>query len=338
MHATFRRVTLFAALFAGTLLSVLVVNQTMQLAQIGARIDPRLGDAIFWGILLVLGASLATPLVLILRLPSPLIPPEDAASPAFEAHLANLRRRLAQNPVLRDRALETREDVESALRTLDAQATDVTKAAASRAFVATAISQNGALDALFVLGLHARLIWDIAHTYYQRPPARELAYLYANVAATAFVAGEIDDLDVSEAMQPALSAVLGSAAGAIPGLQVASSIFVNSVISGTANAFMTLRVGILAREHSRAWVRPQRRALRRLAITQAGAMLGAITVAGAGRVSATIGRAAGKGVTDAVSSVGRRIVSAGGALKEGLTGKRGTDETPPATADAAGVP
>lgn len=61
MHATFRRVTLFAALFAGTLLSVLVVNQTMQLAQIGARIDPRLGDAIFWGILLVLGVSLATP-------------------------------------------------------------------------------------------------------------------------------------------------------------------------------------------------------------------------------------------------------------------------------------
>lgn len=335
MFAMWRRVVVFSSVCAGILFTVVVVNQTVQLAEFGARIDPRLGDAVFWGVLSVLVAAVAAPVVLILRLPSPLIPPEDPSAPEFEAHLARLRRRLASHPTLRDRPLETRDDIEGALRTLDAHAVDVARAAANRAFLATAISQNGALDTLFMLGLQTRLVWDIAHTYHQRPPARELAYVYANVIGTAFVAGELDDLDMSEAMQPALSAVLGSAAGAIPGFQVASTVFVSSVISGTANAFLTLRVGIIAQGYSRAFVRPQKRALRRSATAQAGVMLGAITVDGASRVSSAIARAAGKGVSDAMSGVGRRIAAAGGALKDGLMPKRPADPVP---REDAGMP
>ena len=94
------------------------------------------------------------------------------------------------------------------------------------------------------LGLQTRLVWDVAHVYSQRPSLRELSYLYANVVGTAFVAGEIEDADLSEQIQPVLSSVLGSTVSALPGLQTASTIFVNSVISGTANAFLTLRVGL----------------------------------------------------------------------------------------------
>lgn len=333
MNVTIRRLVFWGALFASIAFAVILVNQTLQLAEFGDRVDPRLGDAIFWGIVFVLGACLAVPIFLVLRLPKALVPPEEEEGPAFEQHLEGLRARLGKNPLVRDRPLGTREEVEAALVVLDARATEVVKASASRAFLTTAISQNGALDALLVLGLQARLVWDVSRVYYQRPAFREMTYLYANVLTTAFVAGEIDDADVSEAMQPALSAVMGSAAGALPGLQVASTVFVNSILSGTANAFLTLRVGIITQEYSRALTRRPKGVLRRLALARAGAMLGAIAVAGAAKVSTAIGRATGKAFTGAITGAGQRIASTGGAIRDRLTFGRGAkgkpdDETP----------
>ncbi|NIP57058.1 MAG: DUF697 domain-containing protein, partial [Gemmatimonadetes bacterium] len=162
-----------------------------------------------------------------------------------------------------------REEIEAALAALDDDAARAIKAAGSRAFLVTAVSQSGALDALVMLGLQSRLVWEVAHVYAQRPTLRDMAYLYANVLGTTFLATELDEAELSEAIQPVLSSVLGSAASAVPGLQVASAVFVNSVTSGTANAFLTLRVGIIAQEYSRALVRPERSTLRRSAIARA---------------------------------------------------------------------
>ena len=99
-----------------------------------------------------------------------------------------------------------------------------------------------------------------------------------------------DDLDLAEQVQPLVSGVLGSAAGAVPGLHAASALFVNSVVNGTANAFLTLRVGIIAKRYCGALVLPEPRAVRRFAVSQAAQMLGAIPVrsrpAGLSRASA----------------------------------------------------
>ena len=330
MRATVRRLVFWGALFAAVAFVVILTNQTLQLAEFGARIHPRLGDAIFWGVLFLLVLSLSVPLVLLLRLPRALVPPKEEEGPEFEEHLRRLRERLSANPLVREKPMDTRAGVEGALESLDTRATEVIHAAGSRAFLTTAISQNGALDALLVLGIQARLIWDVSRVYTQRPALTELTYLYSNVLTTAFIAGEIDDADVSEAMQPALSAVMGSVAGAVPGLQVASAVFVNSVLSGTANAFLTLRVGIIAQQYSRALTRPQRSTLRRLAVVRAGGMLGTIAVAGAGKVSSTIGRATGRMFTGAMSGAGKRIVSTGSALKSHLpfVGRPETDPDP----------
>lgn len=319
MNATLRKLLFWVALFATLAFAVVIVNQTLQLAEFGARIDPRLGTGIFWGILLVLGTTFAVPFVLLFRLPRPLIPPSDDSGPEFEQHLDRLRQRLVRNPLLRERPLGQRAEIEAALSLLDVHATETLKRAGSRAFLTTALSQNGALDVLLVLGIQARLVWDVSHVYFQRPTFRDMTYLYSNVLTTAFLAGEIDDAELSEAMQPALSAVMGSAAGVVPGLQVASTVFVNSVLSGTANAFLTLRVGVIAREYSRALSRPQKGTLRRLAVAQAGGMLGSIAVAGAAKVSSAIGRATGKAVSGAISGAGRRIASTGGAIKDRFT-------------------
>lgn len=184
----------------------------------------------------------------------------------------------------------------------------------SRAFLTTAISQNGALDSVIMLGIQSKLVWDVARTYEQRPSVRSMASLYANVAATTFLAGEIDDADLSEIVQPVLSTVLGSAASAVPGLQVASTVFTSSVISGTANSFLTLRVGLIAQEYSRALVRPERRLLRRSAMARAAAMLGGIVAAGAGTVAGAISRATGRALTSTISGVGQKMRDAGGAM------------------------
>jgi hypothetical protein len=323
MNATLRKLVFWGALFASLVFAVVVVNQILQLAEFGARVDPRLGDGIFWGLILILATSFAVPFVLLFRLPAPLIPPADDSGPDYERHLARLRQRLGSNPLLRERPLATRPEIEASLALLDVQATDVVKRAGSRAFLTTALSQNGALDVLLILGIQGRLVWDVSHVYFQRPTFRDMTYLYSNVLTTAFLAGEVDDAELSEAMQPALSAVMGSAAGVVPGLQVASTVFVNSVLSGTANAFLTLRVGVIAREYSRAVTRPQKGMVRRLAVVQAGGMLGSIAVAGAAKVSSAIGRATGKAVTGAITGAGRRIASTGGAIKDRIVFGRG---------------
>lgn len=318
-----KRIVLWTAAALSLIVAVVVTNQVLQLADLASRVHPTFGQAVFWALVFALGAVVAVPIVLVVRLPPPLIPPDADDGPAFEAHLARLRRRLAANPLVRDQPLASRADVEAALARLDGLATERIKTAASRAFLTTAISQNGALDAVAVLGIQARLTWDVARVYAQRPRASEMAYLYANVVTTAFVAGEIDDADIAEAMEPALSAVLGSAAGLVPGLQVAANVFVSSVLSGTANAFLTLRVGIIAREQSRAWTRPPKRALRRAALTQASALLGGIAMAGATKLSSAVfagavagtGRAVKGAVSGAVGSTGQRLAAAGAAVR-----------------------
>lgn len=314
MSQTVRKILALAAVFITVSVGVVLINQSLQLAMFAERFHPVAGDAVFWGLIFFFTGVAAVPVVLFFRMPAPLSPPVSDEDPAFPAHVERLKERLARNPALRGRDLETVADVEAALAVLDAQAEATIRAAGSRAFLTTAISQNGALDGVIMLGIQSKLVWDVARIYEQRPGLRSMASLYANVAVTTFLAGEIDDADLSEIVQPVLSTVLGSAASAVPGLQVASTVFTSSVISGTANAFLTLRVGIIAQEYSRALVRPERRRLRRSAMARAATLLGGIVAAGAGTVASAITRATGKAVTSTISGFGQKVRDAGGAV------------------------
>lgn len=314
----FRRILIWSAAFLTVGLGIVLVNQILQLSIAAGRVNPVLGEAVMWGTSFVLLLCFGVPLILYVRLPSPLVPPKTDSGPEFDRHLRILAKRLGKNPLVVGEPNANQEDIERALSELDEQAVDLIKSTGSRAFITTAISQNGALDSLFVFGLQAKLIWDVSHVYFQRPTIRDMTYLYSNVVGTAFVAGELDDADVSEIVQPVISSVLASGAGAIPGLQVASNLFVNSVVSGTTNAFLTLRVGLIAQQYSRSLVRPQRSLLRRSVIARASGMLGAIAVQGASRVSKMILKGTGKMASDAVSGVGDRIKRSGGSMRDRL--------------------
>lgn len=316
MKRNARRILILAAVAATAAVAVVLVNQTAQLVELAGRLHPLAGQVLLWTLVILWGAVVIVPLVLFLRLPSALVPPPSADAAAHDAFLEGLRRRLSRNPRLGAPELETEEQVEAALGTLDRHADEIIGGAGRRVFLSTAVSQNGALDSLLVLGVQSRLVWDVAHVYHQRPSLQDMVRLYTNVMATAFVAGELEDLDLAEQVQPVVQGVLGSAAASVPGLQAVSSVFMNSVMSGTANAFLTLRVGVVTRDLCGAVVRRERRELRRGAFVEAGRMLGGIALAGARQIATALVKASGKTVGGAVTGLGDRVRNAGGAMVE----------------------
>jgi len=335
MRRTLIKLAAIAALAVTVSFAVILINQSAQLVELASRAHPLAGQALFWILVVFYAACALVPLLLWLRLPRSLVPPALAEGPELERYLVSLRARLQRNPRLTGSALATREDIETALAALDAVADEVTKKAASRVFLTTALSQNGSLDSLFVLGLQTRLVWDIAHVYRQRPSLRDMGWLYGNVLATAFVAGELDDLDLSQQIQPVVQSALGAAAGSLPGLQVASSVIASSIVSGTANAFLTLRVGVVARRYCGALTRPDKTSLRRSAFVQAAGMLGSIATAGTKKVVAAIAKASGRTVANTVTGVGGKVLSGAGAV--GSKVKNGAGSVGSAVKSGAGA-
>jgi hypothetical protein len=318
MEKPLRYAVLLVSVLLGVAFLVFLINQTVQVVGLADRLHPALGTTVLWGLLLIYGACAFVPLAVLLRLPQPLTPPASEASPEFPAHLEALSRRLHGNPLLGNRSLASRGEVEEALKVLDARADEIVRSVGSQVFITTAVSQNGSLDGLMVLLAQSKMLWQIARVYYQRPTIRDLATLYGNVASTVFIASQLDDLDLAEQVQPLVSGVLGSAAGAVPGLHAASTLFVNSVVNGTANAFLTLRVGIIAKRYCGALVLPEPRAVRRLAVSQAAQMLGAIAQDGAKRVAGAFWAASKTRVGEAARGMTATVRSAVTTLIERL--------------------
>jgi len=314
MSRTFRVLALFGS---GTVLltfGVLVMNQTAQAVQLTTAMHPTLGTVTLWSLIATYTVMIGAPTFMLLRMPSPLIPPKDDEGPEFDAHLKNLAARLSESPHLKGHDLSRREGIEAALRILDEKANRIVRETASGVFIATAVSQSGKLDGLLVLAAQSRLVWKVAHLYYQRPAARDLMHLYANVVGTSFLAGELQELDLSEQVEPVLSSVLGALGASVPGLQVAGALFANCVLSGSANAFLTLRIGVIAKRHCGALVLEQRAALRKNATTEASQYIGAVVAEGSARLSKALWRASVGKVGEAVSGVKGYAKETGGRL------------------------
>ena len=316
MKKPFRNLALFVSAVILLLFTVFVINQTAQVVDLASRVAPAFGTVVLWALLVFYALLVIMPAVLFLRLPRSLQPPASEDAPEFPAYLEALKKRLAANPRLKGRALADRQQVGEAIGFLEHEADDMIQRTASNVFITTAVSQSGRLDAFLVLSAQSRMVWQIARLFYQRPTPRELMHLYANVAATAFVAGEIDDLDINEQIQPVLSSALGVLAGSVPGLQVATSIVVSSVLTGTTNAFLTLRVGIIAKRYCGSLVSGQRRTLRRAATAEAAKLLTGVVKQGTARVSRAVWEAskdkvgtAATGAKDRVKDAGKNLLS-----------------------------
>jgi hypothetical protein len=265
---------------------VVTINQTAGVVQLARDVHPTLGTITLWGLLIAYGGLVGVPVVMVMRMPRPLLPPRCDSGPEFDEHLKQLGERLSVNPRVRLAAIRPFErcGIEEAIALLDEDANAIVKQMATTVFLTTAVSQSGRLDALLVLVAQSRMVWRMAHLYYQRPSLRELAHLYANVAATSFVAGELDDLELHQMIQPVVAGTLGAVGGVIPGFQVLTSIMVNSLLSGSANAFLTLRVGMIAKDYCGSLVAQPRAQVRRAATTEAARLLSGIVRESGARV------------------------------------------------------
>lgn len=269
MSTTLKKMAIALAAFVVVVFAVFLFNQTMQIVQSAHAVNPLFGEGVMWALIFLYATLLVTPFVLWFRLPKRILPP---AGEPYDAFLAEFRKRLGRNPRLQGVCLDSPGDIESAVATLDKHADAVVTEAASAVFLSTAVLQSGRLDVLVVFAAQTRLIWKIAHVYYQRPSLRDFVQLYANVASTAFIAAGIEDIDVDVLV----STIFGSTVAAIPGMHLLAS----SVLSGSANAFLTLRVGMITKEYCRCTTQVEKKGLRRAATMKAAKLLGGIVSEG----------------------------------------------------------
>jgi len=230
-----------------TVFVIIIINQLVSLYQNLALIHPILaivGTALI-GIILI--GLLLVPVVLISKLPAPLPFPDDDAD--LEKYKKAFKERLAKHPIATTNQLDPHNDehLHQIHQKLTEKADKIIFDTASAVFVSTAISQNGKLDAFTVLAAQVRLIWMVAHVYWQRPSIRNLRQLYSNVAINAMAASTLEQIDISQQIQPIISAILKSPGKHIPVVGNAAHIITDSIMEGTVNAFLSLRVGVLTK-------------------------------------------------------------------------------------------
>ncbi len=277
MRKTAKKIALIVAAFIAVVFVVFLFNQTAQIVQSARAVNTVFGNGLLWGLIFTYCILIATPFVLWFGLPKQMLPPATTEGEVYDRFLLDFKKRLSRHPRLRGHALNSATDIEAALQTLDKHADDVVTSTAAAVFLSTAVLQSGRLDVLVVLAAQTRLIWQVAHVYYQRPSLRDFAQLYLNVASTAFIAAGIEDIDVDVLV----GTIFGSTVAAIPGMHLLAS----SVLSGSANAFLTLRVGMITKEYCRCTVRVEKAGLRRAATLKAAKLLGSIVREGTVKLS-----------------------------------------------------
>ncbi len=287
MKREIKRIILITV-FAGTfLILVVIINQLIQFAGFLGALHPTLGQVSLVLFLGITALAILSPIWLYVKLPGRLIPPDVDEGEKFDRYIKKVSKRLSSNPIVKMEQVSGLDDVKQAIRLLDAESDKSIKRTANRAFITTAISQNGALDALFILGLQFRLIWEIAHIYAQRPTVKDLGYLYTNVMVTAFIASSIDEAEYYDIVESSMSQGIGSVISFVPG----TSMVINSVITGSSNAFLTLRVGKVAQQYCGTLVKKRRQTIRNSATAEAAKMLAGIVYEGSKIVVNHVGKA-----------------------------------------------
>lgn len=303
MRKTLKRIlTLLAAalVFYGALS---IVGTLSMLANVADRIWLGAGQPVFWVLLLCAAVLALWPLWLLQRLPRARTPPESDDAQAASDWRQWLTEHLARHPDATVRASAQAGDVAAALDLLGGQADKLIRQSAAQIFVSTAVLQNGRLDGLVMLGVQLRLVWQLALLYRLRPTPAQMWYLYSNVAGTVMLASNLDEVNFAELTSPLVHMAAPSFVGAMPGMQAIGNLLVNSLANGSANAFLTLRVGLIAKAYCTPLVAPQAQSVRQSATLAALGMLSTIAKEQGSRVSQAVWNSVKGGMGQAADSV-----------------------------------
>jgi len=295
----------------------LIVAGVTSLISLAERIHPVAGSVVFWTLILTAGFFALYCVIAYAKLPAALIPPEEEFGPKHDAYLEALRVRLATNPRTLGKPLATHAEIENAIGVLSVEADAVVRRTASTVFLSTALMQNGRLDALILLFTQIQMVGRVARIYVQRPSPRELVRLYLNVAGTAFISSGLESLDLGEMVAPLATSVVPALKGGIPGLSGISALLVRCVSNGAANAFLTLRVGEVARRYCELTSRTSPELIRKSATAAAVQHLGRIVRENGALVVRKIWESTGRALIDSGVSKAEDIAAA----TRGLFGK-----------------
>lgn len=288
MNKTLARILFTLGSLFMLFMMVSLLSNISQLADAADRFYAGFGTPVFWILLLTFFVLIASPIVLYWTFPTPLKPPRNSSESEHADYLQRLRAEFRHNPLLRDQSLSSNGDIPAAISLLDSCAAQTIRNHASAVFASTALMQNGRLDSLIVLASQARMVWNIAQTYYARPSPRQMLYLYSNVAASVLIAENLDSIEFSELVTPIVASAAPSLTGAVPGLQGVSSLLVNSLANGATNAFLTLRVGLITQRYCSSLVRPDRIETQQYATLSAISLVGEIVKENSQRIAKAV--------------------------------------------------
>ena len=116
---------------------------------------------------------------------------------------------------------------------------------ASEVLLATAISQNSKFDALSVMLINIRLIMQIVVRCGYHPSYAQLAKLVIKVLRNSLIAYTVQSLHLEDIVVTGINKLVKGTLTAIPALNEIAK----SLVQGSANALLTLRVGILTRKY-----------------------------------------------------------------------------------------
>lgn len=278
----------------------LLMTAIDQIAAFAGRLHPVAGQIAFWVLMAIVAGAALFALFEYWRLPVALVPPAGSSEAEHQQYLALLRRRLKANPKFKAQPLESVDDIHAALDSLQIDADNIIRRTAATVFVSTAAMQNGRLDGLAVLLTQTRMVWQVARLYVQRPSARDMIYLYGNVAGTALFASSLENIDLSDIFAPVTASMAPAVFGAIPGASGVSHFVVRCVSHGAANAFLTLRVGEVARRYCEAISPTSRQEIRLGATAAAVSHLRRIVTENVTKIFTTISGSVAKRGADAI--------------------------------------
>ncbi|QCK14828.1 DUF697 domain-containing protein [Mangrovivirga cuniculi] len=251
---------------------IFTINQLVDLYANLIVINETLAIVVTLSVALILLGLLITPFILFIRLPKAISKP--LTDDEFPEYRRKVIARLATNQLIKGKYDLSNEDgIFEALNLLNSKADKVIHETASSVFLTTAVSQNGKLDAFTVLITQTRMVWKVAHIYWQRPALRDMLNLYANVGASTFLASEIEDLDLSRQIEPIINAMVKSPGRSLPVVGHAAHIITDSLLEGSTNAFLTLRVGVVTKRYCGAVGALDKREIRRNSYLEASGML-----------------------------------------------------------------
>lgn len=321
----------------GLLAFLALAGSSLVLFREAMQVHPALGALV---VLLFAAAGwllILYPIGMVLRLPRALIAPRKDDADRYRAYLTRYARRLLGNSHLKARHARLAEleatlrdakrggdvaslssEIDLALIELDREANSITRRHAAAVFVATGVSQSGRLDSGIVLSTQLRLVNEIARLYYQQPTPRELWNVYANVGAAAFVAGEIQDSELLAVLGAPVSAALS---GFVPlhGTGPLVSLLVQSLLDGSANALLTLRVGVLARRACAPTAIEDRRLFARSAALEAAGLLGGVVGDGSLRIAKATRNLAVEAMAKSPGTAMRGLAAGSNAVLEGIS-------------------